>query len=753
MTPWLYMPPWGIRAVVLTGAVLLALVAVRALRERRLAGLRKQAVALVLRCVAIAALLWVALNPTALKPRKAEGKPVLSVLVDCSSSMSIDDVEGASRHAAALKVLSDDGALARLADDFELRVALFDKDTRATSLADLAASTASGTASELGAALTTTVNDVADEAARAGKATAAARAAGADNPLVGGVLVVSDGQSTGEGALDAARLALARSVPLWTWCLGGAVPRRDLWIEVPSSEVLAFSGAEVELAATLRQVGYSTGSFLVELLNEGEVIQTINVDADGSDEFPLRATVTAPGAGEHRYVFRMRHDKDEAEAGNNERSVFLRVVGEKVRVLLAEGQPHWDTKFLVQCLKASPRVELTAIYRISPQRQFAVVSAGGEQRREERDLFPRSADEFAQYDVIILGRGCEAFFGEHTEEYLTDFVARHGGGLVFSRGQPYGGRFAPLAKLEPVIWGTGVMEGVRFAPTRQGRSSPVFELATTTEMEDLLEKLPPFDQAARTVGVKPLAVVLAEARSAGGETGEEAIMMAYHHYGQGRVVTLNVSGLWRWAFREKGTPDEEVVYERFWNAMLRWLLSGSDFLAGADVALRSERRLYTDEQQMRFLIRTRGLEEDRYRPKLVVRGAGVEAELEPRPQSGATYIAEAGPFPPGTYDVTLRNNIGSPSEMTMTVEVVSGSIENRVLSADPELMRRLAEVSNGQALTARDVPRLGGLVRTWQAKQELAEQKAAMWDHWALLAAMLIVLGVEWFLRRRGGLL
>jgi hypothetical protein len=89
----------------------------------------------------------------------------------------------------------------------------------------------------------------------------------------------------------------------------------------------------------------------------------------------------------------------------------------------------------------------------------------------------------------------------------------------------------------------------------------------------------------------------------------------------------------------------------------------------------------------------------------------------------------------------------------MTVEVVSGSIENRVLSADPELMRRLAEVSNGQALTARDVPRLGSLVRTWQAKQELAEQKAAMWDHWALLAAMLIVLGVEWFLRRRGGLL
>ena len=403
--------------------------------------------------------------------------------------------------------------------------------------------------------------------------------------------------------------------------------------------------------------------------------------------------------------------------------------------------------------QSSPRVELTAIYRISAERQFAVVSALGEQRREQGDLFPRTAEAFVQFDVVIFGRGCEAFFDDHTEEYLSDFVARHGGGVVFSRGKAYGGRFAALAKLEPVVWGTGVMESVRFAPTRVGRSSPVFELATTTEMEELLQKLPPFDQAARTVGVKPLAVVLADARSARGETGEEAVMMAYHHYGQGRVVTLNVSGLWRWAFREKGTPDEEVVYERFWNALLRWLLSGSDFLASADVALRSERRLYTDEQQMRFLIRTRGLEEDRYRPRLHITGPEVDAEIEPRPQGGATYIAEAGPFAPGTYEITLRNNIGSPTELTMTVEVVSGSIENRVLSADPEIMRRLAEVSTGRVVSGRDVSRLGNIVRTWQAAQELAEQKAALWDHWALLAAMLIVFGTEWFLRRREGLL
>jgi len=735
VTDWLYLPPWGIRLVAVTGVILVALAAVRAFRERGGVPLRRQAVALVLRCLAIGALLWVALNPTALRPREIPGKPSLALLVDTSYSMSTSDEQGDGRLAAALRVLQEGGALAALGNEFTLDARSFDTESRAADLADLTAAAAQGRASDLGAAISSAVGDL------------------AEGPSQAGILLVSDGRVTTEGALDAARLALARSVPLWTWCLGGEVPRRDLWLEVPSSEVLAFAGTEVEVAATLRKVGYESRGFRVEVLKDGTVVESLDVVPGPGDEAPVTATITAPDAGEHRYVFHVLEDKDEAEKDNNERSVFLRVVGEKVRVLLAEGQPHWDTKFLVQCLKRNPRVDLTALYRLGADRQFAVVSAEGEHRREKADLFPRTAEAFARYDVIIMGRGCEAFFDDETEEHLTDFVARHGGGLVFCRGKPYGGRFQPLAKLEPVVWGTGVMEGVRLVPTGAGRASPVFELAAVSEIEPLLERLPPFDQAMHTVGVKPLAAVLArgEPLNAGGDDGP--VVMAYQLYGQGRVVTLNASGLWRWAFREKGSADEEVVYDRLWGALLRWLLSSSDFLAGHDVALRSERRLYTDEQQMRFLIRTRGLDEEAYRSRLSIRGGEVVSEVEPRPQAVGSYMAEAGPFPAGTYEITLKNNVGEPPEMTMTVEVVSSSIENRLLSADPGLMRQLAQISEGRVMTAAQVGRLGDIVRQWQARRELAEQKITLWDHWALLAAMMLVLAAEWFRRRREGLL
>ena len=86
------------------------------------------------------------------------------------------------------------------------------------------------------------------------------------------MLLVSDGRATAPDTLDAAQLALARSVPLWTWTCGGPVPRHDLWMETPSSEALAFSGEDVELTATLRADGYPNRSFRVDLLRDDKVV-------------------------------------------------------------------------------------------------------------------------------------------------------------------------------------------------------------------------------------------------------------------------------------------------------------------------------------------------------------------------------------------------------------------------------------------------------------------------------------------------
>src|SRR5262249_12313431 len=156
---------------------------------------------------------------------------------------------------------------------------------------------------------------------------------------------------------------------------------------------------------------------------DDKLVESREVVPDTNGFARIAVKVKAPESGEQRYAFRVAPQPEEANTANNERAVFLRSVGEKVRVLVAEGQPHWDTKFLVQSLKRDPNVDLTAVYRLSAMRHVAVLSSTGAETRVEQDLFPRTASAMSGFDVIVIGRGADTFFDDKTEALLTDYVS------------------------------------------------------------------------------------------------------------------------------------------------------------------------------------------------------------------------------------------------------------------------------------------------------------------------------------------
>ena len=75
--------------------------------------------------------------------------------------------------------------------------------------------------------------------------------------------------------------------------------------------------------------------------------------------------------------------------------LLLRVVDQPVRVLLLEGKPYWDTKFLVRTLSADQSIELTSVVQLAEGRLLQRKIAAAAPADDATTSPPRAKDESA----------------------------------------------------------------------------------------------------------------------------------------------------------------------------------------------------------------------------------------------------------------------------------------------------------------------------------------------------------------------
>ena len=162
--------------------------------------------------------------------------------------------------------------------------------------------------------------------------------------------------------------AKATAAPVYTKTLGGPAAVSD--IEV-SLQAAAGVGVHRSARACGRQCGSAVrwpqdGTAAAVGRQAGRKTQDVALKADGTARkfFTFRTSK----AGLYRYEVRAEALPGEVSTANNAAPLLLRVIDQPVRVLLLEGKPYWDTKFLVRTLSADPSIELTSVVRLSEGR-------------------------------------------------------------------------------------------------------------------------------------------------------------------------------------------------------------------------------------------------------------------------------------------------------------------------------------------------------------------------------------------------
>ena len=743
------LPTWGLALLALAAAAAVAL-AWRGLRAepRR----SRRAALLGLRAVSALLAVFLLAEPAIELLQTARVRNRFAILVDASRSMAFPtEPDGPSRGAAAAAFFGDHRReLERLAERADVEWLAFGDEVSPTDA-------------------TEATRGVAPRAGRTdvlGALQAAASGAGGSARKLAGALVVSDGADNARLAdglgPDARAEVRALGIPINAVAVGRAAPR-DLAIERLAVDEFAFVRNTVTVEATLRARGFADEAVRVVLRREGAVVASSTVRLErGKDRYTVPLSFAPDATGTFVFTVAAPVLPGEAVTENNARSFVLRVIRDRVRVLLVAGRPSWDVRFLRGLLKQDPNVDLVSFFILrsntddpGPQQDlslipFPIQEIFGEQLRTfDAVLFVNFA--YAPYRSLEIER-----FLPNIREYV-----RNGGALAMVGGeQSFGdGRYGetPLADVLPVapIDGSSMAEGdARPRLTQEGRRHPVTSLAPgDAQNEAAWSALPPLTAVnlTRALPAAQGAAVLLEAPSVS-VGGRPAPLVAVRQIGAGRTLAVTTDASWRWGFLSSETGQGNRAYLRFWSSALRWLVRDPGL---APLQVEPDAPAVEPGAPVGLSLSVRGPD---WGP-----GAGrrVTAQLideAGRPVSQGQAVAgndgtariELVPPGPGAYKIVAQGE-GSSDAATAAVAVRGAGPEDADAAPRPELLSAIAEASGGafEAIPGGGFP---DLRLSDPEVVEIGRRKAVpIWDRAWVLAALALALAGEWVLRRRWG--
>ncbi len=689
---------------------------------------------LLLRVAVLGALLAIALNPGRWQVASSEEGREWAVLVDASASMATAEA-GGTRWTQAAKVAQR----LRVPEGLSLRYFTFDTELRALgAAAELSAGEGRGERTDVVGAL--------------GQLAERYRSAGT---RLAGVVLLSDGRQIPARPFETVATELrANRSPVFPVVFGEAVRPIDLAVGTRRPQYVGFVGQTLTIDARVRCTGLENIRPRVSLLDaEGRMLAEKTVAIGRQAEEAVAFEIVASEPGYRAYRLRVETWAGESTQGNNTAEFALCVLDERMRVLLVEGAPHWDSKFIAQLLQRQRHVDVSLVYRLGQERYFSQMDANQLSAEQAWRELPDSAEALGRYDLIVAGRGFEYFLNRGSIAALKDYLRTRGGGLVFTRGKPYTGEQPELEALEPVAWGPEWSQGFVWQPTEAGEAAGLFSDGLPGRDDPIWTKLPELSHAWQTARPKLFTRVLAEGVStAGGRTIRVPVVMA-QRFGKGQVVTVNSDDLWQWDFFPKFEGAGEI-YRDFWLHLINWSAVQADFLPGHDWSLQLDEHRVEVGQPVRVRMATRAAAGSAPTVRFWLGPKQVgETVLSTVPDRNGEYEGVFTPSLPGLHRLEAVRDGAAEPLVQGTLAVRAPPAEGDDVSPDREWLGQLAAATEGRVVAESE---LAGLFAPPPVPTEAPALDNARWvsrwDRGPWLLLVVALLAGEWVIRRRNGL-
>lgn len=679
-----------------------------------------------LRIVSLLIILFILFEPILSLSWNRTEKPIIAVLVDNSASMSLTD-DGKIRSDQANSVLRS-GFFQNISRDSEVEYYQFSDQLATISLEQLDSIKFNHDGTDITDALKALKEKNVDRYLR-------------------GVILITDGiNNLGE---NPARYVEDFDTPIFPIAIGKAVEQKDIVISKISSNQVTYANNKVPVDITVQAFGFPDQKIEVKLLKDSQLLDSkfIEIGKDLS-ETKVRLHFTPQETGFQKYRIQIPAMENELTAINNQKNFYTKVLKSKMKILLIAGSPDPDFKFIKKNLEADPNIEVDD-WVVKKNQLFY------------QGNFPSDINRLNQYDCIIFlnfpvrntSPGVISTLKTAIESNQTPLLFFSGNGINYRLLTSFN-RFLPFAA--PGSESNEILVGSRLTAT--GVVHPITRIIDDEfENQQKWRDMAPIYLALQGIQLYPdsetLLEIDPEQTFIRGLRAPLPLVIA-RKVGQHKSIAVLGYGIWRWDLLMWGIGRSNEVFKQFLSNSIRWLITKED---SKPVRIYPDQEIYRNGEQVSF---TGEAYYEDYRPM-----DGAEVKLKVRSQNriyeilmtgtgegkyeGVIPALEGGDY---SYEGFAHFNNREIGKDQGKFSVEDFQLEFLQTKMDQDLLMQLAQKTDGQFFTDSTYASLEETLK-FPVRKTLQSTEMQLWNKLVLLIAAILFLSIEWFLRKRSGML
>jgi hypothetical protein len=539
---------------------------------------------------------------------------------------------------------------------------------------------------------------------------------------IGGVVLVSDGiYNSGLSPLYD-----SYNYPLYTIGIGDTTQRMDVALKNVAYNKIAYQGNKFPLRAEVQVKNIQSQNITVSLFKKGKLLdkQTKKTGKDELLTFDFQPLAEEQGI--QKLDVQVEVKEGERNKRNNRASVFIEVVEGKKKILLVAPSPHPDIKALREVVEKNSNYEfLLHIPGVSEQQASAI-------RNDQIDLviFHQSPD--------MRGR---------TNAVFQSFVNSKAS-LLLILGQQ--SDLQQLARQNmPLRFETTPHDFDEVTPV----ANPDFPNFTLSpEANSILTEYPPVYVHFGKITLPQTASTFLYQQV--GSVATQKPLLAIDVNDSRKIGVMLGEGLWRWKLNEFERNENSAGFDEIFGKLIQFLSTTEDKRKFRSYPIKQE---FSDTEAVIFESQVYN---DIFEPIY-----GNKIEIFVTDESGKrteyTYVTspgniryQIGGLKEGVYRYRSRTMINNKNEeVAGEFAVVEQQAELQNLTADFDLLRKLAANSGAEFYHADEIPALQGALQKTEARSIIHTEETydsvinLKWVFWLLL----ILVSAEWFLRKYFG--